>query len=84
MNNTAAEICNSIMLYVKRNQDATPQKSWLSAAKAAQVQSTQLCNSKEYDSALKVLQDIAEQVTKLVNDHYLPVADADKDAEKTL
>ena len=72
------------MLYVKRNQDATPQKSWLTAVKAAQVQSTQLCNCKEYDSALKILQDIGEQVTKLVTEHYFPVAEADKEAQKTL
>lgn len=48
------------------------------------MQSTQLCNAKEYDSALKVLQDIGEQITKLVTEHYFPVADADKESEKTL
>ena len=52
MCHVAHDICNSIMLYVKLFKDMTPSKFWLTAAKAAQVQCTQLCNAREYDDAL--------------------------------
>lgn len=71
MNNVAHDIANSIMLYVKLFKDETPEKFWLSAAKAAQIQSTQLCNAKEYDAALLLLRNIGLKVTNRVSEHFL-------------
>lgn len=86
MNHTATDLCLFIMTYVKMFYDVQPPaKFWLSAVKAAQIQSTQLCNAKEYDSALKVLQNVGEKVTKKVIDHFLPSTEKDASpAEKKL
>ena len=85
MNHKATAICNSIMAFVKTFYDVhPPSKFWLTAVKAAQIQSTQLCNAKEYDSALKVLQNVGEKVTKKVVEHFLPVSEEDSVAEKKL
>lgn len=76
MNHKATDICNAIMTYVRTFYDVRPPaKFWLSAVKAAQIQSTQLCNAKEYDSALKVLQNVGEKVTKKVAEYFLPAVE---------
>lgn len=63
MNHLATDICLQIMIYVKTFYDCTePAKFWLTAVKAAKIQSTQLCNAKEYDSALKILMNVGEKV----------------------
>ena len=73
------------MIYVKTFFDsADPSKFWLTAVKAAKIQSTQLCNAKEYDSALKILINVGEKVTKKVTEHFLPVAEEDADPVKKL
>lgn len=58
MNEVAHEICNHIMLYVRQFQDMPPSKFWLTAVKAAQIQSVQLCNAKEYEDASKLLRNV--------------------------
>lgn len=84
-NHIATEACNAIMTYVKAFYDVqAPAKFWLTAVKAAQIQSTQLCNAKEYDSALKVLQNVGGKVTEKVVGHFFPVAEKDVAPEKTL
>lgn len=40
MSHIAHDICNSIMLYVKKQLDLTPKKYWLVAVKAAEVHGT--------------------------------------------
>ena len=50
---------------------------WLSAVKAAEIQSTQLCNAKEYDAALILLKNIGMRVTQKVGDHFLPAENFD-------
>lgn len=73
------------MIYVKTFYDVSdPSKFWLCAVKAAQIHSTQLCNAKEYDSALKVLLNVAEKVTKKVAEYFLPVDEEKAEKEKTL
>ena len=46
------------MLYVKLYKDVVPAKFWLTAVKAAQVQSVQLCNAREYKEGFALLENI--------------------------
>lgn len=85
MNHVATDICLQIMIYVKTFYDVSePSKFWLTAVKASKIQSTQLCNAKEYDSALKVLMNVGEKVTKKVVEHFLPTSEEETEKEKTL
>ena len=38
---------------------------------------TQLCNAKEFDSALMMLKNIGQEVTKKVYEHYIPTEKED-------
>jgi hypothetical protein len=71
MNHKAHDICNSIILFVKLFKDETPAKFWLTAVKAGQLHSVQLCNAKEFDDALLLLNNISQKITQMVGDHFL-------------
>ena len=43
-----------------------------------------MCNAKEYDSALKVLQNVGEKITKKVVEHFLPSTESEAASEKEL
>jgi hypothetical protein len=77
MNTVAQDIVTSIILYIKMFKDMTPSKFWLVACKAAVVQSTQLCNAREYNDAIKLIENISGKVTTMVNEHFLPVQKPD-------
>lgn len=62
-NPEAHDIVNSIVLLVKKLMEQTTSKYMLIAVKAVQVQMTQLCNAKEFESALLMLKNIGAKVT---------------------
>ena len=79
MNHLAHEICSSIIAYVRSFKDLEPKKFWLQAVKAAQVCSTQLCNAREYDDALKLLENFGGAITKEVTAHFFNITSKDDD-----
>lgn len=78
LNGLAHDIVNSILVYIKQFSQETPSKFWLIAFKASQVQMTQLCNAKEFDSALLMLKNIGQKVIDQVSEHYLPTEKKDE------
>ena len=78
MNHKAHDICNSIILFVKIFKELEPSKFWLSAVKAAQIQSVQLCNAKEFDAALLLLNKVGQMITQQVSNRFLPCEKEDK------
>jgi len=82
MNHKAHDICNSIILFVKLFKDEEPSKFWLTAVKAAQLQSIQLCNAKEFDDALLLLNNIGLKITEMVGKHFLGSEPQEEDKKK--
>lgn len=70
------------MSYVKKFKDMVPAKFWLCAAKAADSQSSQLCNAREFDDALLLIENISTKLTEKVGEHFFPVDT--KDEKKVL
>jgi hypothetical protein len=66
------ELCNEIMLYCKQYKGNKPEKFWLTATKAAEIQCKQLTNAKEYNDALSVLKNLALPVTQVVGEYFVP------------
>ena len=60
------------------NSSTDPEKFWLSAVKAAQVQAIQLCNAKEYEFALKLLKNVSQKLTLKLIDHFFPTDKKDE------
>ena len=71
MSHECHDICNSIILFVKIFKDLDPRKFWLSALKAAQIQSSQLCVAKEFDAALVLLNKVGKTIIEKVNNHFI-------------
>lgn len=72
MNHVSHSICNSIILYVRKFKEMVPKKFWLASVKAAQVQATQLCNAREFDDAILLIENVSGKVTKQVTEHFIP------------
>ena len=66
MYHISEEICNWIILYVKKFKDEVPKKWWVYATKAANVLAFQLCAAKEYDPALMLLNNVSKKITELI------------------
>jgi hypothetical protein len=75
MNHKCEEICNSIILYVKKFKDEKPQKWWWYAAKAANIQALQLCTAREFDPALLLLNNISKKVASIIGEQCFPVVE---------
>ena len=75
--NKAQDICTDIVMYLRQFKEMTPQKCWLTAVKAAEIQAILLCNAREYDDAIKLLEHTGLNFTKLVCDHFFGKSEDD-------
>ena len=71
---------NQIISYVGiyLNSSASPEKFWMSAVKAAQVQAIQLCNAKEFEYAMKLLKNVSQKLTLKLVEHFYPAEKKDE------
>ena len=69
-NADAQKLCNEVIHIVSLFYSEEPKKFLLEAVRAAEISAELMCTIKEYETAFKLVNLIAEKVVKKIMDHF--------------